>query len=198
MPRRTKKSKAAEQREQYKKEHVDHDMLQASSCSDENVSLQSVENVNEYKVVSGTLHQGDISFQYPGIQCTYISFFALISMRVKDPSVWSENDIDSCVIKGNERFLEHCFAQNWQPKMLLVNELPQIISVDGANHECRQLDVDIATGTLGQPSRTSSSCISQTIDDAISKCLDISDSCLLVCGGQTIAIAKRANVFFCF
>ena len=119
-------------------------------------------------------------------------------MKVKDPSVWSGNDIDSCVIEGNERFLEHCFSQNWQPKMLLVNELPRIISVNGADFECRQSDADIATGTIDQPTRTSSRCISQTIDDAISKCFDVSDSCLLVCGGQTIAVAKRNNIFFVF
>ena len=198
MPRKTRKSKAAEQREQNKREHVEHDMSQVPSDSDENISFKSDESINDYKVVSGTLHQGDINFQCPGIQCTYISFFALISMRVKDPSFWNGNDIDSCIIEGNDRFLEHCFAQNWQPKMLLVNELPRIISLNGANFECRQSDIDIATGTLDQPSGVSSRGISQTIDDAILKCFDISDSCLLVCGGQTIAVAKRENMCFLF
>ena len=118
MPRRTRKSKAAEQREQ-NKEHVDHDMPQTPSCSGDYVSFQNIESLSDYKVVSGTLHQGDIRFQYPGIQCTYISLFALISMEVKDPSIWCGNDIDSCIIEGNQRFLGHCFAQNWQPKNAL-------------------------------------------------------------------------------
>ena len=40
--------------------------------------------------------------------------------------------------------------------------------------------------------------IFSTIDDAILSSFDLFSSCFLVCGGQTIAIAKRQNVFFVF
>ena len=197
MPRKTRRSKAAEQREQIKKEYVDLNMPQATSCSSDELSLRN-EVVTDCKVISGTIHQGDTCFQYPGIQCTYISFFALISMKIKDPSVWIENDIDFCINSGNDGFIKHCFEQNWQPKMLLVNELPQVINVNSTVYECHQLDSYIAIGTLAPPILDESSCISSTINDAIVQCFDISDFCLLVCGGQTIALAKRNNNFFIF
>ena len=198
MPWKTKRSKAAEQREQMKKECVDRKMSQATSCSsDDELSIRNEFGTN-CKVVSGTIHQGDICFQYPGIQCTYISFFALISMKIKDPLVWIGNDIDFCINRGNDGFIKHCYEQKWQPKMLLVNELPQVINVNRTVYECHQLDSYIAIGTLAPPTLDGASCISFTIDDAVVKCFDISDSCLLVCGGQTIALAKRNNNFFIF
>ena len=197
MPRRSKKSKAAEQREQIKK-HVDHDMKEIPSISLEKERLQDMESIPECKVVSGTVHQGDVTFQYPGIQCTYISFFSLISMKIKDPLAWIGQDIDSCIRKGNDRFVEYCFEQKMQPTMLLASELPEAINVNGAVFECRQSDMDIATGTLDQSASDNARFMSLNIDDAIVKGFGISDSCLLICGGQTVAIAKRKNNFFVF
>ena len=199
MPRKGNKSRAAKHREQIKKDCVDLNGLQELSSVFENShSLQGDESISDIKVVSGTFHQGDTRFRYPGIQCTYISFFALISMKLKDPMVWIGNDIDLCIIKGNAGFIEHCFKQKWKPKMLLVNELPETIKVNGVSFECRQSDIDVAIGVLAQPTTGSLIGISLTIDDAISKCFDISDSCLLVCGGQTFALAKLKNSFFIF
>ena len=39
---------------------------------------------------------------------------------------------------------------------------------------------------------------SSPIDGAHVNCFGISNSCLLICGGQTIALAKRENEFFIF
>ena len=198
MPRRSKKSKAAEQREQIKTENIDHDTKQIPSRSLEKERLQDMESVPECKVVSGTVHQGDINFQYPGIQCTYISFFSLISMEIKDPLAWIGQDIDSCIRKGNDRFIEYCFEHKMQPTMLLANELPEAINVNGTVFECRQSDIDITTGTLDQSTPDNSRFMSLNIDDALVKGFGASDSCLLICGGQTVAIAKRKNNFFIF
>ena len=197
MPRRSKKSKAAEQREQIKKD-IDHDMKEIPSISLEKERLQDMESIPECKVVSGTVHQGDVTFQYPGIQCTYISFFSLISMKIKDPLAWIGQDIDSCIRKGNDRFVEYCFEQKMQPAMLLASELPEAINVNGTVFKCRQSDMDIATGTLDQSASDNSRFMSLNIDDAIVKGFGISDSCLLICGGQTVAIAKRKDNFFVF
>ena len=198
MPNKTRRSKAAGQREQMKRECVDSEMPQAPSCSSDDESSLKNEFITNCKVVSGNIHQGDIRFQYPGIQCTYISFFALICMRMKDPLVWIGHDIDFCIKRGNFLFIKYCCEQNWQPKMLLVNELPQTINVNSTVFECHQLDSHIAIGTLSPPTLDGASCISITVDHAVVKCFDISDSCLLVCGGQTIALAKRNNSFFIF
>ena len=195
MPRKSSKSKAAEQREEIKRNNV---MPQETSLSFENRSLQSLSALTNYKVLSGNLHQGDNRFQYPGIQCTYISFYALISMRMKHPSDWNAYDIDSCILRGNDRFIDHCFKQQWQPKMLLVNELPKEINILGTVFECCQTDIDTATGTLAQSTSVASSNNLLTLDDAILQCFEKSDSCLLVCGGQTIAVAKRESIFFVF
>ena len=119
-------------------------------------------------------------------------------MKLKDPLVWTGKDIDSCIMRGNDGFIQHCFERNWKPKMLLVNELPQVMNMNGVVFECRQSDIDIAIGTLAQVMPSGSMCISLTIHDAVLKCFDMSDSCLLVCGGQTIAVAKRENRYFIF
>ena len=58
-------------------------------------SQRKLESIDDWKVVSGTLHQGDCRFQYPGIQCTFISFWALISMIIKNPLSWNAKDVDS-------------------------------------------------------------------------------------------------------
>ena len=118
-------------------------------------------------------------------------------MKTKDPSVWAGSDVDFCINRGNDGFLKHCFGQNWQPKMLLVNELPQVINVNSTVYDCRKLYSYIAIGTLDPPN-DGASCISSTVEDADVNCFDISDSCLLVCGGQTIALPKQNNSFFIF
>ena len=119
-------------------------------------------------------------------------------MKMKDPLAWIGQDIDSCIRKGNDRFIEYCFKHKMQPTMLLANELPETINVNGTVFECRQSDIDIATGTLDQSTSDNSRFMSFNIDDALVKCFGISDSCLLICGGQTVAIAKRKNNFFIF
>ena len=150
MPRRSRKSKAAEQREQTKK-NVDREMPQTLSPFFESEPTEGIERISDCKVLCGTIHQGNVRFQYPGIQCTYISFFALTSMVMKDPLNWTVNDVNVCVIRGNDGFIQHCYEKNWEPKMLLANELPQVICVNDAMFECRCSDMNIATGTLEQP-----------------------------------------------
>ena len=196
MPRRSKKSKAAGQREQIKR-NVDSDLLETISPFESEPSV-GIERITDCKVLCGTVHQGDVRFQFPGIQCTYISFFALTSMKLKDPLNWTMNDVDACVIRGNEGFIKHCFDQNWEPKMLMANELPQVICVNGTMFECRCSDVNIATGILDQTPSDSTMPVSSPIDGALVDCFGISNSCLLICGGQTIALAKRENDFFIF
>ena len=198
MPRKSSRSKAAEQREEGKRKHVDLEMQQKTSLLLESESMEDMRAVTDYKVLSGSLHQGNIRFQYPGIQCTYISFYALICMKMKHPSDWKTNDIDSCVLRGNDRFIDHCWKQKWQPKMLLISELPKEINIRGTTFECCQRDFDIATGTLVQPTLVASKSISLSLVDAVLQCFERSDSCLLVCGGQTIAVVKRDSTFFVF
>ena len=198
MGRKSSKSKAAGQREEMKRKNVDVEMPQETSLSFERKSLQDMSAVTDYKVLCGTLHQGDTRFQYPGIQCTYLSFYALISMKMKNPSDWNADDIDSCILRGNDRFIDHCLKQKWHPKMLLTSELPKEITISGSAFECCQTDIDIATGTLAQPTSVASNSILYTLADAILHCFEKSDSCLLVCGGQTIAVAKRECTFFVF
>ena len=140
MPRKSSRSKAAEQREEVKRKDVNLEVSQETSLLCENESLQDMRAVTDYKVLSGSLHQGDIRFQYPGIQCTYISFYALICMKMKHPSDWNANDINSCILRGNKRFIDHCLKQKWQPKMLLVSELPKEINILGSIFECCQTD----------------------------------------------------------
>ena len=119
-------------------------------------------------------------------------------MKIKDPLNWIVNDVDVCVTRGNDGFIKHCFEQSWEPKMLLANELPQVVCVNGTGFDCRCSDTDIATGTLEQPLSGSTMPISLPIGDAVVNCFGISNSCLLICGGQTIALAKYENVFFIF
>ena len=126
MPRRGKKSKAAEQREQKKIEYDKCDNSDMQTRFSENELSQDTHILADRKVVSGTLHQGDTRFQYPGIQCTYISYFALISMELKSPHLWTTHDIDTCVINGNFGFVKHCFERKLQPQMLMAKELPRM------------------------------------------------------------------------
>ena len=93
MPSKGKKGKAAEQREQTRKEHTKREIEQPSNLSGRK-SSQNIQRTADWKVVSGTVHQGNTRFQYPGIQCTYISFWALIYMKIKSPISWNGNDID--------------------------------------------------------------------------------------------------------
>ena len=102
MPRRGKKSKAAKQRESVKCEsHLQ------GHISLENDNGQSNSNHIAFvkKIVSGTIHQGDTLFMFPGIQCTYISFLSLVLMTIKRPKTWTVKDVDACVFDGNSNFL---------------------------------------------------------------------------------------------
>ena len=194
MPRRSKKSKAAGEREQAKTNEIKPENDKPSTSHFDNELSRNNEN---WKVMSGKLHQGDNCFQYPGIQCTYISFWALVYMTIKTPMSWNVNDIDSCVINGNARFLEHCIQRKLQPQKLLAKELPKFVVVNSNAFECHQLDEEIKVGTLNQES-IDDKVYADTLSNALFKSLLNSDSCLFVCGGQTIAIAKRENTFYVF
>ena len=183
MPGKSRRRKAAEQREEKKKQCMEHD----------------ANSVSNYRVISGNIHQGDIRFKYPGIQCTYISFWALLSMKNKDPLSWQANDVDLCVREGNDNFIEHCIKLKTKPKMLLVKDLPQSVSATNSVYECIQSDDDIITGTLNNPiSGDSAGFPFVGFDEAVGSGLSISNSCLFICGGQTIAIAKEKRHFFIF
>ena len=153
----------------------------------------------DFNIMSGTLHQGDTRFMHPGVQCTFISFWALISMAIKSPHIWASDDIDGCVIEGDARYIEHCFERNLQPQTLLVTELPRFIRVRGITFTCHQLDDQIIVDTLaGIQVIDERNCLWATLGDALIKGLSKSDSCLFVCGGQTVAIAKCENKFYIF
>ena len=198
MPGRTKRSKSAVQREQNRRDCKDNDTPSASDYALKRKSLQNVLSVTNYQVVKGSFHQGDVRFQYPGIQCTYISFWALIRMHVKDPLTWQDYDVDFCITEGNDKFLQHCFNLKTEPKMLLVNDLPRFIKTDDAYFECIQSDDDIINGTLDHSKSINTGFPYVNIAEAIKRGFDLSQSCLLVCGGQTIAIAKEEDNFFLF
>ena len=195
MPGKSKRRKAAEQREE-KKRLCDQETSIAPELPGD--VLHTTRSVFNERVISGTLHQGDARFQYPGLQCTYISFWALISMTIKDPHSWQADDVDLCIREGNDKFLEHCIKLKTEPKMLLAKELPRSVSTDDFNVECIQSDDDIITGTLDCQSVDSVGFPLASIDEGVAKGLDRSQSCLLVCGGQTIAIARDRISFFIF
>ena len=199
MPARKTRSKAALQREQHKRNDTQRETKDNSVSNTLQYSLQKIQNTVTFSVVSGTLHQGDLRFQYPGIQCTFISFWALVLMESKPPHSWNTNDINHCIIDGNDNFLKHCSKLEIQPRQLLVTELPNSVNVHDGIVQLEQLDGDIKVGTMNQnklESTTSPLCT--TIEEAIISCFKHLNTCFLVCGGQTIAIAKRRNMFFVF
>ena len=199
MPSKTKRSKSAMQREQNKRDCKDYDTSTASDYPLKSELLPKVLSITDYRVVRGTFHQGDMRFQYPGIQCTFISFWALVHMRIKDPLSWQDSDVDCCITEGNHEFLKHCFNLKTEPKMLLVKDLPCIIKTEDAYFECIQSDDNIITGTLDHSKSVNTTGVpSVDIAEAILRGFDHSHWCLLVCGGQTIGIAKEKNNFFLF
>ena len=170
-----------------------------TSSSSMDQSLRIAQNAANHSVVSGNLHQGDALFENPGIQCTYLSFYALICMKNKDPFSWTVKDINSCIIDGNERYLQHCTELKIEPRMLLVNELPKSIRIHETSFECNQQDSNIMVGTVIQGARIDTSTgIFVTLENAIIRGFEYSDSCLLVCGGQTLALAKHQTQFLVF
>ena len=95
-------------------------------------------------------------------------------------------------------FFEHCFNIQIQPRQLLVKELPQSINAGKRLIKLDQLDSNIKVGTLDQQSLKNATIGIFTIDEAILRSFDQFTSCLLVCGGQTIALAKQQKQIFCF
>ena len=192
MPRKGKKRRAAELREKLKTEKIKNDSESTQSFPSEYKEIR-----NESTVVSGSLHQGDTRFEYPGVQCTFISFYALIYMFDHPPQVWTFADIDTCVIDGNNRFIQHCKEQNMHPQMLLAKELPQKVSIGDRTFECFQSDDDIKFGALtGIAVDDESGMI--TFAEAISLSLTKFQSCLLFCGGLTVAMAQHESRIYVF
>ena len=86
-----------------------------------------------------------------------------------------------------------------QPRQLLVKELPQSSDAHNSLIQLSQLDSAIKVGMLNQPlSIGETNAVFVPIEEAILGCFHRFSSCFLVCGGQTIAIAKRQNRFFVF
>ena len=81
-------------------------------------------------------------------------------MDNKQPLLKNAGNIDSCIVDGNARFLEHCFKKNIPPSQLLVKELPKAIKVSNSLIKLHQFDSDIKVGTLDQTLSTNeSNCI---------------------------------------
>ena len=189
MPRRGKKAKAAQQRELKKSDPRSNNLNQLRPCEPEQSNNNPNENAS--KIVSGTLHQGDTRFRYPGIQCTYISFLSLIQMIVKEPKTWTTRDVDACIIDGNALFMKHCRTRQMEPKMLMANELPDFIFYTQKSFICKQLDSQIKVGLLEQSGN-------ESFGHSLTQALNTAESCLLICGGQTVAIAKLDRHLFTF
>ena len=119
-------------------------------------------------------------------------------MEMKSPHVWTAHDIDTCVINGNFGFVKHCIERKMQPQMLMAKELPECITVQDRNFKCQQLESEIKVGTLARPAAEETNYIANTLSEALDQTFHNSDSCLLFCGGQTIAIAKREFLFYIF
>ena len=181
MPRKRKGVTAAQQRERLKR--------QQNSSNDSH-------NPDACKVISGTLHQGDTRFQFPGVQCAYISLIALTRMTIKKPLSWTPDHIDSCIIDGNAMFVNHCQTLGIQPKMLMANELPTVINFPHKSFVCNQSESDIEVGLLKPITHSPDTCFAKSIDKALSERLSSSQTCLLFCGGLTIAVSK-IDASFC-
>ena len=115
----------------------------------------------------------------------------------KPPQEWTFADIDACVIDGNAYFIEHCKERNMRPQMLLANELPQSITIGNHMFVCFQSDDKIETGILGFNEAEAEHSIN-TLTDAMIRSFAASDSCLLFCGGLTVAIVQRESMWFVF
>ena len=205
MPARKKRSKAASQREEKKRFDSDIDLCESAYEQKQNsepftYAPHSITAELKYRVVSGTLNQGDVRFMYPGIQCTYLSLFALVCAQQKHPSTWSPIDVDSCVISGDKHFLDSFSASNETPHMLLVNELPKSFCVDDEVYKCHHYDDEIQVGLIAQEHHANTNCssISNCIIDAVKNCFVVSNAGLFVCAGQTISIWKDENEYFMF
>ena len=191
MPRKRKRSSAAQQRE--KSKYTSNDQRSDQNKTEGSMSPQIP---YEFRLISGTLHQGDTRFQCPGIQCAFISLIALIRMTYKDPKSWTSAHIDSCVIDGNSRFMKHCEKLDIQPKMLMANELPKLIHFPKKSFVCNQNESEVKVGLLNPG--IADTCIAKHLDQALFEGLNSSNLCLLFCGGQTIAIAKIEKGFCTF
>ena len=195
MPRKRKGVTAAQQRERLRKKQdsSNNDTLRIHGESEVFSQQPDV-----CKVTSGTLHQGHTRFQNPGVQCAYISLMALIRMTLKDPKSWTSDDIDECVIDGDSSFVEHCETLGIQPKMLMASELPRFVRLSQTSFVCNQSDRDIEFGLLNPILCDVDECNTKGIDKVLLEKLTDSPSCLLFCGGLTIALAKVENSFYTF
>ena len=192
MPRRRKRSSAAQQREQMK-HNSRNDNLRS-----ETELVNYADKADLFKVIQGTFHQGDTRFQHPGIQCVYISLISLIRMTHINPKLWTPGHVDSCVVDGNAKFLKHCEELNILPKMLMANELPTIIQLSQKTFICKQSESDIEVGLLKPNTCGPDKCIAKSINEALVKRLNGPQTCLLFCGGLTIALANIENRFYTF
>ena len=192
MPRKSNKRRAAEKREKAKADKKKIECESPLGYSNETIDIQ-----NDLNIIAGSLHQGNSRFEYPGVQCAFISFYALLCMIDKPPQLWTFSDIDACVIEGNDFFIKHCNERKMRPQMLLASELPQRMTVGIDIYECVQLDNSIEIGLLGTK-ETEEDHWTSTLTDAMVKALTRFGSCLLFCGGLTVAIAKRESLYFVF
>ena len=79
-----------------------------------------------------------------------------------------------------------------------MKELPQSINAGESLIKLDQFDSNIKAGTLDQQSFKNATVGIFTIEEAILRSFCQFTSCFLVCGGQTIVLAKRKNRFFVF
>ena len=58
-------------------------------------------------VIAATHHQGDQRYHNRGIQCTFISFYAIIENMKHSSRTWKGADLDEILQNGDKLFMEH-------------------------------------------------------------------------------------------
>ena len=204
MPARKKRSKAATQRE-LKKKPSDNDLCEGATKQNHTTEVLTstqhpVSTRQNYRVVSGSLNQGNARFEYPGIQCTYLSLYAMIYAQQKHPSAWCPSDVDNCVIRGDGLFLDYFATKSETPHMLLINELPNVICLDNLVYKCHRFEEETQVGLISPEYQATANCktYSYCIADAVANSFSFSNAALFVCAGQTLSIWKEGIEYFMF
>lgn len=152
--------------------------------------------------VAGRIHQGNSVFNYAGVQCTAMAYFAVVTMFTSfysntDPSQFNNDVIDNIVIEGNNLYENLIWTNGFNPGQYLAHdELPESISTNMGIVETT-IYTDILYGIVGT-SVYPTGIGALSLFDAIHTGFQISDYLICTVGDLTIAIVHNTHNYFIF
>ncbi|XP_073688496.1 uncharacterized protein [Garra rufa] len=158
------------------------------------ISASSSNERDSIRSISGSFHQGDRKFKWPGKQCVAISLAAIATHSVHSVFSWESKDLDNVLNAGDSLYRNlrqsGSIADPTKKNLLCIPDLPKeyVFSTNDFKFEYGDF-VSGYVGSIDEEFIRSGACV--TLVDGLQGMFAKYDTCFFTLNGSTCAIIKH-------